>query len=360
MNDQNDEQVSDSEWLLVNAIRNTFGIGYKSAITYGHAAQLAKQIAPQLFMENSPLLKAYESEGLQLYKDRANAQSKLKKKVVKPSQVLSAEIKRLELDLQSAELDKGDSIEKEIARLEKLREISEESSWTESQAINRDASIPESKLPISKKGQGYKEFTLNEDRKLRIRVFHPDPIEARIGVDLIYENYYEQKNKSSKSTLLVRIVALQYKMWNGTALYTSQTPNLIPQLNKMRDAFCNSGFCEKPKKIDVDERYRFPYCCGFLRPTDRRQTKNAWQVTHAWQIPICEVIRKLEPHGQDNQILRSNRICNSAITQDVFQDLFNRGMLGSRWLDAKILEKFYSNLGIFSDYDRVVIHAQEY
>ncbi len=356
---QSNEEKFDGEWLLVNAVRQAFGIGNKTPISYAQAVSLAREIAPQLINENSPLVKAFEIDVIKLYRERAEAQSKIGQTPISPVQVLDGEIKQLEKEFQKAELGKREKIEYEINRLKKVRPKLDMSNWTETQAIIRDSDVVANELPISKKGQGYKEYVVTKDRRLRVRVLHPDPPEAHSGVDLIYENYYQQKTDGKKPVLLVRIAALQYKMWNGKNLYTSQAPNLIPQLEKMRKAFCESGFCNKPANND-DERYRLPYCSAFIRPTDKRQTKDAWQVTHAWQIPICEALKKFETTPEGNKVLHSNKVSNCAVTQDIFQDFFNRGMLGSRWVNVGNLNKFYSKIGIFDTLERVVVHAQEY
>ena len=360
----------DSEWLLVNAVRQTFGISNKTPITYAQAVVLARELAPQLISGDSPLVTAFEADVIKLFRERAEAQSKIENRTVLPVQALDAEISRLESEFQKAEPGKSQSIENKIRRLKKARPRLDEKGWTETQAINRDADVPEIGLAIVHKGQGYKEYYVNKNRRLRVRVLHPDPPEARSGVDLIYENYYERKKDKQKPVLLVRIAALQYKMWDGKNLYTSQAPSLIPQMEKMRKAFCKSGFCKKPQSsndiddgndgLDGDERYRFPYCSAFIRPTDKRQTKDAWQVTHAWQVPICKALERFESTGGEHKVLRSSQISNCAVTQDTFQELFNRGMLGSRWMNAAYLQKFYTDIGIFDNLDRITIHAQEY
>ena len=48
------------------------------------------------------------------------------------------------------------------------------------------------------------------------------------------------------------------------------------------------------------------------------------------------------------------------MTQDVFLNLFNRNMLGSRWIPIEELEALYKRVNIFADPPRVVVHAQEY
>lgn len=44
----------DQQWLLVNAIRQAFGIGLKRTITYEDAVILAVNLAPSLIHEDSP------------------------------------------------------------------------------------------------------------------------------------------------------------------------------------------------------------------------------------------------------------------------------------------------------------------
>ena len=63
---------------------------------------------------------------------------------------------------------------------------------------------------------------------------------------------------------------------------------------------------------------------------------------------------------QGNEVLHSKRVSPNALTQDVFQNLYNRSMLGSRWIKADELDVLYNRFGIFQDVERVVIHAQEY
>jgi hypothetical protein len=111
----------------------------------------------------------------------------------------------------------------------------------------------------------------------------------------------------------------------------------------------------------AEDRYRLPYCCAFLRPTDKVQTKSAWQVTHGWHIPICDTLKAFESTGlNDNEVLRSNRVPSCSVTQSIFQELYNRTMLGSRWLSVLELGDVYKKIGIFDPTDQIVILAQEY
>jgi hypothetical protein len=350
----------DQQWLLVNAIRQAFGIGRKQTISYADAVALTRFLAPKLVNVDSPLIQAFVSETLRLYSQRAEAQSRIEQRPVKPIEVLDLDTQQLRLEAQQAAPDQSQAIETQISKLERARDSLTETRWTESRAIDRDANAPEKDLPISNKGQGYKEYWLSKDRRLRVRVLHPDLPEARSGVDLIYETYYDKVIEGQNTTLLVRIAALQYKMWNGKELYASQASNLLSQMEKMRQVFCEAGFCEHPSTPGGDERYRLPHCCAFLRPTDRNQTSNAWKVTHAWQVPVCVALEKFELTSKGNKVLRSKTISCNSTTQDTFQELYNRSMLGSRWLKSTKLQQLYEQLGIFDNLNRVIVHAQEY
>lgn len=349
----------DQQWLLVNAIRQAFGIGLKRTITYEDAVILAVNMAPSLIREDSSLSEAYSAEIVRLYRERAQAQSTPERKV-EAIELLDQDIRQYQHEAGQAESGQGETIERQIRKLSGARKRLIETRWTESQVISQDIDALSRELPISDKGQGYKEYRLSKDRRLRVRVLHPDPPEARSGVDLIYETYYDKVTEGQNTILLVRITALQYKMWNGKELYTSQASNLLSQMEKMRQVFCEAGFCEHPSTPGGDERYRLPHCCAFLRPTDRNQTSNAWKVTHAWQVPVCVALERFELTNKGNKVLRSQAISCNSTTQDTFQELYSRSMLGSRWLNPAKLQKLYEQLGIFDNLDRVIVHAQEY
>jgi hypothetical protein len=350
----------DQEWLLVNALRQALGIARRRTPTYAEAVDLVLDLAPQLLMEDSPLVEAFETKLERLYKERAAARSEIEGKEVTPLEVLDRDIEQLEEETRQAEPDQAQEIEIELSRLARARSRLDKESWTESKAITRDSDASARNLPVSVRGQGYKVYELAMDRRLRVRVLHPDPPEARSGVDLMYETYWDKNLGEGRTALLVRIAALQYKMWDGKALYTSRYPDLRDKMEKMRRAFCDAGLCNPPKKPGADERYRLPFCCAFLRPTDRVQTRDAWRISHAWHIPVCAACDALEPTGQGHEVLRSRRISSSAITQETFQELYNRYMLGSRWLIAQELDELYDRIGVFNDVDRVIVHAQEY
>jgi len=345
---------------LLNAVRQAFGIARRATITWEDAVALTRILAPEVLREDSPFVEAFESELVRLYRERSRARSEIEQRKITPSEMLGLDIQQLEDEIRLADPEQSQAIRSQLSRLARAQVKFDTAKWTESQVITRDTDAVGRDLPISHKGQGYTEYRLAANRWLRVRVLHPDPPESRSGVDMIYETYWDKATGSGHSDLLVRIAVLQYKMWDGNVLYTSQSSNLRPQMEKMHQVFCEAGLCDAPNTPGADDRYRLPHCCGFLRPTDRTQTRDAWKVTHAWHVPICVALEDLEPTDQGHELLRSKRISCKAITQTTFQELYNRSMLGSRWLNPTKLHELYTKIGIFDDLDRVVVHAQEY
>jgi hypothetical protein len=350
----------DQEWLLVSAIRQAFGMARRGNITYAEAVALTREIAATLLPEDSPLVEAFEPRIVKLYRERAEVRSEIENREITPLGMIDLQIREYQEEVDRSAPGERPEIESQLSRLIRARRDLDVTRWTEAQAISRDANVPERELPISDKGQGYKEYRVSRERRLRVRVLHPDPPESRSGVDMIYETYWDRETENQESVLLVRIAALQYKMWDGKVLYTSRAPNLRRQMEKMRKMFCGEDLCKHPTTPGGDERYRLPHCSAFLRPTDRLQTRDAWQVTHAWHVPICVALEDLEPTNDGHEVLRSKQISCKSTTQDTFQELFNRSMLGSRWISPVKLAELYAKISIFDDLDRVVVHAQEY
>jgi len=343
----------EQQWLLLNAIRQVFGIAERSIPTYERAAYLSVDLAPDLLSSDSELAQAYQSETVRLYTERAFARSET------ALQLLDSEIAQLRSEYDKTKPEQRRAIEQQINKLLRARGVLDDTGWTETQAINRDADVPEKDLPISDKGQGYKEYRLDNDRRLRVRVLHPDPAEGRSGIDVIYETYQDKviiNEQPFKDR--VRIAALQYKMWDGSALYLSQAKNLEEQIEKMRRVLCQSGLCSNDSKNATD--YRLPYCCAFLRPTDVIQTRRAWQTTRAWHVPICVAEKNFQQTKAGNKVLRASRVYPYALTQSSFLELYNHMMIGSHWMAEETLQDIYRQIGIFDKPDNITIHAQEY
>jgi hypothetical protein len=135
---------------------------------------------------------------------------------------------------------------------------------------------------------------------------------------------------------------------------------VISQLEKMQRTFCQNGLCgADDTDTNLKRPFSMPFCVAFLRPTDKKQTRRAYRVTHAWHVPVCVALDKFQS-SRKHKVLYSDNIYASSVTQEPFHELYNRRMLGSRQLMADELEKLYDDIGIFSDISRIIVHAQEY
>src|SRR5690606_15016336 len=103
-----------------------------------------------------------------------------------------------------------------------------------------------------------KDYLLTDDRILRLRLYHPDRAERVTGTDLVYELYDLKEGR-------VRLVHLQYKLWNKGNLYLN-SGNAKGQIEKMKSILCGSGFCREQLPRIGNNEFRFPYCSGFFRP----------------------------------------------------------------------------------------------
>ena len=98
-----------------------------------------------------------------------------------------------------------------------------------------------------------------------------------------------------------------------------------------------------------------PYCCAFLRPTNRIQNPDNQLKSTGLHIPICEVLKKI---GNDVKLLKKE-INSISISNRIFEEMFISNSLGSRWLSITELEKFYEFNEIRSFTNRIRVHAQE-
>jgi hypothetical protein len=57
--------------------------------------------------------------------------------------------------------------------------------------------------------------------------------------------------------------------------------------------------------------------------------------------------------------LLSKEIRSGGVTHEIFEEMFNANMLGSKWLTYKELEDLYHANNVLEPGDRIIIHAQE-
>ena len=349
-----DPERLDVEWVGLNALRETLRIALKgqSVPTYSDALRVARDLAPELYHPDvSVIAQAQEQPAVREYRQRAQAESELRGTTVTSVEVIDREIGELERLLSTH--GERDRIESKLRSLETIKLQLQDRPYTENQLLMRDTfkaarSVHLVAPPIAR--DTYTEYRLPFDRGLRIRLLHPDRPEHVTGADLVYEIYSNRER-------LVRLALVQYKVWDGEVLYLSEE-RLRRQLERLRACSCGRGLCKNSE--DAAQTYRLPYCSSFLRPTDRLQSPTSRLISRGLHIPLCVVDECKESTSRNGEMLLRRAVGGRAISQRIFEELFNRNMLGSRWLSYEQVERFYQEHEIFRPEDRLIIHAQDF
>lgn len=351
-----DENFSEDDrrnnaFQAVNAVREAVSIAKRSIqpITYEQTLDLIHDINPSVYEEVTTLLaRKNESDFVKYYKQKAEAKSTDEIKI-EPTDLITEELEELEAIV---ERDKSKRfLNKRIFDLKNALTYFQPRKISEHKILNKDfylAERPSFKFSeILYEDEEFKDYKLEDNKVLRLRLLHPDKAEHVIGADLIYEQFNLKTNQ-------VRFLVLQYKTWNSNSLNLS-SGNIADQFNKLDKNLCKSGFCSSYKEESESSKYRLPFCCAFLRPTSYIATADSKLVSSAIHVPICQVLKIKET---EKSLTRKNSK-GKAISFTIFDELFIENMLGSRWLTFKELEEFYEKKEIFSHVDRIRVHAQE-
>lgn len=349
-----DEKHLGLEWATLNAIREMLGIALKGGMspTYEQSLAFARVIAPEIFDSDKTLIgKAKEPDLVQEYRQKTQALSQIESRDVPATEIIDTDITQLKELLKAARED--NQLRRRLRILETTRVLLQPKKYTENQLILRDIFKAQRNIPVPPiDGDTYREFQLDKGRGLRIRLLHPDPPEHLVGADLVYETYWDKKE-------LLRLAVVQYKIWNGQALYTSQAENLEEQLKKLKSIFCDSGLCEPPD-TERANAYRLPFCAAFLRPTDALQTPNSRFISSGLHLPICVAARSWDNTGRGGKKIERKNVRSESLSHKVFEELFNTNMLGSMWLTYNEIDELYKKHKILDRHESVVIHAQEF
>lgn len=243
-----DEDKKDFAFQATVAMRDALNIASKKQQppTYEQAIRFFYELDPTLYTRICEILtEKNESETVKLYKEKARLESFKRDKDVTAEDLLNEDInnlKQLKL-LPNAEKEKTNSINREIAKLTAAIVALQPRHLTENAILNWDATL-------SKRGNltgeeffsdfSFKDFKLSKDRYLRIRLLHPDKAEHTTGADLLYEQVDVANQR-------IKIILLQYKVWNDGVLYFSTNKNLVDQIKKLDKVVCNCGYCDEPK-----------------------------------------------------------------------------------------------------------------
>lgn len=354
----NAESRIDSEWIALNAFRGLTKIATKgdaSKSTYDNALELGGVLYPGLLGSDASILRRErESDIAKEYRQKARLRSIKNSTEISPGFLIKQDIDDLKdlLDVAKREKQERAKVDQLKRKLTNLIEAEKELNpvpHSENQLIFRDAMAVQRTVPVFGSGRAYRDFELSDGNILRIRVLHPDKPEHVTGADIIYERH-------SPSEESARIVAVQYKTWDKKALYLSDD-RMIAQLSRLKNFTCSKGLCDQPA---TENSYRFPCCAGFLRPTDKLQNPDQAFVSSGEHLPICKIdeCKTVTPRG--SEVIEYGNIKDISLSSEMFEQLFNKGKIGSRLLNYEELKKFYEEYQVESEVDRVVIYAQEF
>lgn len=352
------EERINQEWIALNAIRGMIKIASKGSMsqsTYDNALDLGGAIYPELLgPENSLLRRKRESDTTKEYRQKAELKSIKYGKDITALELVLEDIDEYESlisinEKNKQDKQKTDQIKRRLGQLQKAKSELKIKSHSENQLIFRDAYSIERDFPELSKGHAYRDFELPDGNYLRLRVLHPDIPEYITGADIIYERH-------NKKTGKINIVVVQYKIWDDKKLYISDR-RTKSQINKMRTFTCGNDICMHK---EGENTYRFPYCAGFLRPTDKLQNADQEFRTTGEHIPICRINSCKSKGKRGGELLEYEKIKEVSLSAELFEALFNRGKIGSRELSCDELKYLYKNASVIDADDTVVIYAQEF
>jgi hypothetical protein len=353
----NEEQRINAEWLALTAFRGLTKLAAKgdsSKGTYDNALGLGGELYPELLGPNTSLLRrARESDTVKEYRQLARLRSLKQGQPVEPLALVQADIAELRDLLRLAKTKKDRAkfgqIKSRLTLLVDAERTLNPTAHTENQLIFRDALAVQRNVPAFRTGKAYRDFALPDFNVLRIRVLHPEVPEHLTGADIIYERH-------SPTDELASIVVIQYKIWEKKLLYLND-PRMQRQIARLKDFICGQGVCAIP---DGSSEYRFPYCAGFLRPTDKLQHADQTFLSTGEHLPICRLTGCMSRSPQGAEVLTYDRIRSTSLSAEMFEELFTKGKIGSRMLSYEEIEALYEKHAIESELDTVVIYAQEF
>ena len=335
-------------------------------ITYAKAFAFLKLVDPDLFEDVGKFFQSKRSIPLlvQRYRELAEASQP----VITPEELIQKEIKEVKTVIKNAVGGKYKNLEKyERELLRAIHYLNSESGtkdlkegqglvaetnqkylW-ETEAIERDYYTAKrdsdyyKEIPIT--DGGFREYSLPNDRLMRIRLLHNRAPEKIIGVDLIYEQV-DIVNKR------IRFIHLQYKMWDETRFHIKSGKE-TRQLGRLQEKLCNPKFCKKRGGSD-EFSYRMPYCCAFYRPTHKRQSKNAQLITTGIHLPVC-FVSGFKPRIS----ISKEEVYNQGLSNNVFDELFRNGLIGSAWMNLDKAQKFYEENKIIQNPSAFVVNIRD-
>lgn len=352
-----DDLKRDIAFNVVVSVRDAISIAKKNSIpaTYEQALKLTHDLDENLYTFcSAQLTKKNENDIVKLFKERAEAESIVKGIKIDPIDLLQDEVSTYETILTTPNIDKEKTrfLKNHIISLQAAIENLKPRRLSEHRILERDfCKIDRSHLGAEKifENDTHVDYKVGANRYLRLRMLHPDKAEHILGADLIYEQFNVDTGK-------VRLAVLQYKTWENGVLYLNSANSIDAQLMKLKTNLCDKDICKQPKHLEGELDYRFPYCCAFLRPTDKLQSGDSKMISHGIHIPVCSAIKI---KNDNNNKIEKKQIRHSTLTHEVFENLFNHSFIGSRWIDINEVEEFYREMKVLDKSQSLKLYAKE-
>jgi hypothetical protein len=319
--------------------------------TYRKAVALAEELMPEYFAPEKRLLEgAPETINTKLYRQLARVESARTGVPITAFEYARKEYQNLLSGLSLSDDDDNLALVKnKMQQVEAIMLELKPRTYSEHKMIFGDVLQVERNLPVSGEGRDYKQYKLDENRALRIRVLHPDPAEYKTGADVFYEHLDEERRRA-------RLAIVQFKLWDGKSLH--QEERSLEQIARMEGFACRNRLCV----LSDDRRrtFRLPPCAAFLRPTDRLQDPDSKMYSTGLHVPLCVIKDAWEPNRNGGRSVRKSSIEDRSVSHEVFEELFNTRMLGGKELSFDELGELYKTFGVFEYDDTVQVHAQEF
>jgi hypothetical protein len=169
--DDEEYKIFQTEWTLLNLVRELRGISKKGAMpTYYSAIKLAMQLMPEIFNENSHIVKRHhEPELVRSYRQQAEGQSQIEGRTIDPVEVLDKRIEVLN-NLIATEIADKDLLKKELDKLHSIRPLFLPKSIQEDFILEHDVkSMKFGVQPIDIKAKSA-DYKVSENRVIRVRL----------------------------------------------------------------------------------------------------------------------------------------------------------------------------------------------
>ncbi|WP_062063048.1 hypothetical protein [Aquimarina longa] len=344
----------DQEWLVLNMTRELIKLASRGDVlksTYKNAITFAGQLYPDLMGESSLLRRQEESTTTQEYRQRAELKSLSEGKEFTALQLVLDEIEELSrlIKRSGGTIKNPHLLQKKISQLIKAKKELDSENHEESEVIFKDISAMDTQFHKIDTGKAYRDYQIADNKILRMRVFHPSKKEQESGADFIYERFNQDTKK-------VSLILIQYKIWSNRKLYLSDK-KIQRQLHKMKSFSCDNTLCCSNSEKNT---YRFPCCASFLRPTDKLQNPDQKFISTGEHIPICKIDEYKSKGERDANILRYQGMKEISLASDIFQELFNRGKIGSREMDYEELQELYEKTNLMKSDNSLLYYAQEF